>query len=101
MSHCDKNCLTIKINHVYFSVCSIYIWVYQYWVYNISPMGLILFPGLHNPLGFSIYPLGLLFIWVYKINPLGLLFPLVDNLNHGKPLSIIAKHRQPWLNVAL
>jgi len=34
----------MKINHVYFSVCSIYIWVYQCWAYNISPLGLILFP---------------------------------------------------------
>ena len=60
----------MKINDVYFSVCNIYIWVYECWVYNISPLGLILFPW-----GFSINPLGLLFIWVYNINPLGLLFP--------------------------
>ena len=75
----------MKINHVYFSLCNIYIWVYECWVYNISPLGLILFTWFHNPLGllfiwfvisipwgFSINPLGLLFIWVYNINPLGL-----------------------------
>ena len=33
MSHYDKYCLTMKINHVYFSVSNIYIWVY-----HISPM---------------------------------------------------------------
>jgi len=70
-------------------------------VYNIGPMDLILFTWLHNPLGFNIFPLGLLFLLVYNINPLGLLFPLVDHINHGKPFSIIVKHRQPWLNVAL
>ena len=91
----------MKINHVYFRLCNIYIWLYECWVYNISPLGLILFPWVHNPLGFSLNPLGLLFIWVYNINPLGLLFPLVYNINHYKPLSIIAKHGQPWWNVAL
>ena len=101
MSHCDKDCLTMKINHVYFSLCNIYIWVYKCWFYNISHLGLILFPWVHNPSSFSINPLGLLFICVYNINPSGLLFPLVGNINHGKPLSIIAKHHQPWLNVAL
>ena len=39
MSHCDKDCLTMKTNHVYFSVCNIYIWVHQCSIYNISPLG--------------------------------------------------------------
>lgn len=44
MSHCDKDCIAMKISHVYFSVRNSYIWVYQSWVYNISPSILILFP---------------------------------------------------------
>ena len=82
------------LNHVYFRIFNFYLRAFTPWFYNISPLGLILFPLVHNPLG-------LLFLWVYNINPLGLLFPLVYNINDGQLLSIIAKHGQPWLNVAL
>ena len=108
MLHCDKYPLYLKINHgqgcssmvqchimtqimsilkstmvndIYFSVYNIYLRVYILWVYNIFPLGLILFLWVHNPLGFSINPFGLLFPWVYNINALGLLFPWVSNIN--------------------
>jgi len=61
MSHYEKACLTMKINHAYFSLCNMYIGIYQCWVCIISILGLILFPWVHNPLG-------LLLGWVYNIN---------------------------------
>ena len=56
----DQPWLTMA-NHAYFRVLNIYLMVYIPWFYNINPLGLILFPCVHNPLGFSINPLGLLF----------------------------------------
>ena len=62
----------MMVNHVYFSVYNIYLRVYIHWVYNISPLGLILVPWVHNPLG-------LCFAWVHNINPLGLLLIPLDS----------------------
>ncbi len=35
-----------------FSVYNIYLWVFINWIYNIHPLGSILLPWVHSPLGF-------------------------------------------------
>jgi len=44
----------MMVHHVYFNAYNISLRVYIRRVYNISPLGLILFPWVHNPLGFLI-----------------------------------------------
>ena len=67
------------VTHVYFTVYNMYLRVYILWVYNISPLGLILLPwvkyyslGFITPWVFSTNPLGLLFTWIFSINLLGI-----------------------------
>jgi len=45
-------CKSMMVNHVYFNVYNIFLRVYKHWVYNISASDLILFPWVHNPLGY-------------------------------------------------